>query len=187
MPIVLDLVDLSIGEMDHALGVFGGDRIVCHHDDGHALLVQGAQEVQDLAPGVTVEVAGRFIGDDQDRIVDQRPRDRHALLLSTGEFLRLVMNTVCQTDHFQHLERFFLAFFIAEMTVAVIEQGHHHVPQGAGARQQVVGLEDKSQLLVADERQFLFAHVADILPIEDVLSRGGARETAQDVHERAFA
>src|SRR5512147_777185 len=67
MPVVFDLVDLSVGEMDDALGVFGCDGIVRHHHDGHTLFVQALQELENLVSRMAVEVAGWFIGDDEDR------------------------------------------------------------------------------------------------------------------------
>ena len=70
---MFDHVYLSIGEVDYALRIFSSQWIVRHHDDGHTLLVQASQQVQDVVPGAAIKIACRFIGDDQHRIVDQRP------------------------------------------------------------------------------------------------------------------
>ena len=50
------------------------------------------------SPVVAVEVAGRLVGDDQRRIGDQRPRDRHALLLAAGQLVRVVVRAVGKPD-----------------------------------------------------------------------------------------
>ncbi len=121
MSIVLDFVDLAVCQVDHALCVFRGNGIVGHHHNGDTFLMQTPQEIQNVAPGTAVEVACGFICDDHDWIIDQCPRDRHALLLTPGEFLRLVINTIRKTYQLEHLERLLLAFFITDVMITVIE------------------------------------------------------------------
>ena len=78
MAVLFDPVDLPIRQVDHTLRVLGSNRIMCDHHDGNALLMQRAQKVQDVASGVAIEVTGRFIRDNEHRIVDQRPGDGDA-------------------------------------------------------------------------------------------------------------
>ena len=58
------------------------------------LLVELAQERQDLGGPRRVEVAGGLVGQDQGWAVDERPRDRDALLLAAGELARPVVGTL---------------------------------------------------------------------------------------------
>ena len=51
--------------------------------------VDVAQELEDAARRALVEVAGRLVGDQHERIVDERARDRDALLLAAGELARI--------------------------------------------------------------------------------------------------
>ena len=60
--------------------------------------VELPEEREDLLAGLRVEVAGRLVGDQQGAAVDQRPGDRHALLLAAGELRRLVVEPVAQAD-----------------------------------------------------------------------------------------
>ena len=61
----------------------GGVRIVRDHDDGLVVpLVERLQEVQDLVPGLAVEVARRLVAEQQRRVGDDRARDADALLLA---------------------------------------------------------------------------------------------------------
>ena len=132
------------------------------------------QEIHDLFARTAVEVAGRFIRDDQDRVVDQCPGDGDALLLSAGEFLRLVMDAVSPSPTISSILCAFSSPSSCDLRIVmVIEQGHRHIPQGGGARQQVVGLKDKSDLPVADTGQLNLVQLADILAIQDVLPRVG--------------
>jgi len=59
--------------------------------------------------------------------------------------------------------------------------------QRGGAGQQVEGLEDEADLLVADARQLVVVHVADQLPVDVVVALGGRIQAADQVHERRFA
>ena len=60
--------------------VFVGDQ---HHGDA-ALDIQPLEQSHHLDAGPRVEVAGRLVGEQDRRVVDQRARDRHALLLAAG-------------------------------------------------------------------------------------------------------
>jgi len=58
---------------------------VSHHDDGAAFIVKPLKQGQNLFGGFGVKVSGGFVGEDEERIVDQRAGDRDALLLSPGK------------------------------------------------------------------------------------------------------
>ena len=77
--------------MDDALGVLGDVRLVRDEDDRAAvLLVELLERPEDDLAGSGVEVAGRFVGEDQGRVVDEGARDGDALDLPAGEFVALV-------------------------------------------------------------------------------------------------
>ena len=52
-------------------------------DDSLSLFMQADQDIHDLEPGFTVEIAGRLIAQDDLRVIDQCPGNRNALLLSS--------------------------------------------------------------------------------------------------------
>ena len=54
--------------------------------------------------GPRVEVAGRLVGHEDRRAVDQRPGDRHALLLAAGELAGVVVHPVAQAHLAEHLD-----------------------------------------------------------------------------------
>ena len=64
--------------------------VVLVRDQHHVMpcAVELLQQRHDLEAGARVERAGRLVGEDQQRVVDQRARDRHALLLAAGELRR---------------------------------------------------------------------------------------------------
>jgi hypothetical protein len=58
---------------------------VRHHDQGRsARALQIEQEVQDRGSVDAVEIAGRFVGKDQGRVVDDAARNGDALTLAAG-------------------------------------------------------------------------------------------------------
>ena len=59
----------------------------------------------DLDARPAVEIAGRLVGEQHFRIVDQRARDRDALLLSAGKLARVMILAARQTDRGEDLVR----------------------------------------------------------------------------------
>ena len=70
---------------------------------------------------------------------------------------------------------------------AVVDQRQLHVVQRAGAGQQVEGLEDEADFLVADAGQLVVIQFADQLTVEPVVALGRRIEAADQVHERGLA
>ena len=95
-----DVVDEpALVEVKRPAGALGGQRVVGdHHDRLLELAVELFEQVEDLAAGGAVEVAGRLVGHQQVGVGDDRPGDRHALLLAAGELARIVMLAAGQAD-----------------------------------------------------------------------------------------
>ncbi len=78
--------------------------IVGDDDQGAtALLLLLAQECEDFVAPLVIEVARRLVGEQHLRVLDQGPRDGHALLLSTGKLRGLVLEPVAQPDLAENL------------------------------------------------------------------------------------
>jgi hypothetical protein len=76
----------------------------CADDDQRlARLVQAVEQAQHLNRGCAVEVAGRFVGQDHERLVAQRPSDRHSLTLTTRECHRQEARPVGEANPVQQL------------------------------------------------------------------------------------
>ena len=52
------------------------------HEGAAALFLLFAQEIEDLIAPFPVEVSSGLVGEQDDRVLDERAGDRHALLLS---------------------------------------------------------------------------------------------------------
>jgi hypothetical protein len=60
--------------------------------------VQSFKQIEDPSGSGLVQIAGRFVGQQEPGITDQSPGQRHALLLSTGELSRAMIAAVLQID-----------------------------------------------------------------------------------------
>ena len=77
------------------------------HDDEDALftLLEIEQERGDVVGGSAIEVAGRFVTQEQPRIPDERPRDRHTLPLAARELARPMIDSIAEPDLFDQPAR----------------------------------------------------------------------------------
>jgi hypothetical protein len=81
------------------MSVIGSPWIVGHHDDGLLeLVIEALHQPEDGFGGLGVQVTGRLIREEHRRIRDDRPRDRYALLLASGELTRIVIAPVGEAD-----------------------------------------------------------------------------------------
>ena len=78
--------DLAVADGDLARGVVRDGGIVRDQDDGLAELTIEAVELgEDFGAGRRIEIAGRLVGEQNFRLVDQGPGDGDTLLLPAGE------------------------------------------------------------------------------------------------------
>ena len=88
---VLDLEDEVVGRDEPA--VVGDD------DQGRLpAALEAAEDPVDLVAGLRVELAGRLVGQDEDRVLDQGPGDRHPLLLAARQLVGAMVEPVAQAD-----------------------------------------------------------------------------------------
>src|SRR5215472_8738247 len=95
--------DASVDETHDAPAHAIDDRLVVRRDDdGRALRVDAREERHDLARGLGIEISGRLVAQEDERIVDERSRDRRALLLAAGQFVREHLALVRDADEVEH-------------------------------------------------------------------------------------
>ena len=122
-------------EHDFALCAGGDERIVRHDDDRSALLVQLTEQVEHDLLIPLIEIAGRLVGENQLRAVDERAGDAHALLLTAGQLAGQVMRTLLQSHSFQRFHRLLLIDY------RMVVLRHHHVLHRRQMRHEVKLLE----------------------------------------------
>ncbi len=70
-----------IQNMNFAIGVCGDTRFVCHQNYRLAGFLQLVEQRHDAVTGRGIEIAGRFVSEQNARLCDQRPRYRDPLTL----------------------------------------------------------------------------------------------------------
>src|SRR6266576_3230367 len=103
----LILPDQPIPHDNVSLRISGDVLLVRDHDDGDAVLVELLENGHDLNAGSAVEIAGRFICQQYLWIIDQRARERDALLLTAGKLTRKMVLTTRKPDRCKHAIRSF--------------------------------------------------------------------------------
>ena len=77
----------------------GGDvGLVRDEDDRVAGLVEPLEQRHDFDAGLRVEVAGRLVGEQDRRVVDERARDRDALALAARQLVGPVRHALAELD-----------------------------------------------------------------------------------------
>lgn len=106
--------DLAVFDADDAVGVFGGMGFVSDQYDGVAFFVQVLEYLHDLYTRFGVQIAGRFVGEDDRGIVDEGAGDGYALLFSAGYLIGVIVQSMAESDRLQDSFRLFVVvdFFI---------------------------------------------------------------------------
>src|SRR5690242_7819718 len=93
-----DVHGLAVDDVHAALRAQGQLRIVGDHHDGRAAAMDFFQQFHHATRHLGVEVAGRFVRQQQARRTGQGARDRDALLLATRQFGGIVLHARSQAD-----------------------------------------------------------------------------------------
>ena len=144
--------DAPVTEAQDPPGITGHVGLVGDDDDRDAAAVQVLEQGHDLHARARVEGAGGLVGQDENRLVDEGARDRDALLLAARELRGVMVLAIRQADRRQLGLRPLPP--IARRRLAV-EQRQLHVLQRRRPRQEIEGLEDEADLLVADAGQLV--------------------------------
>ena len=76
---------MAVRKLDAAIGLARDVRIVRDHQNRVAGFVQIAEKINDDLFVGFVKIAGRLVSQNKFRLIDERPRDGHSLLLATGK------------------------------------------------------------------------------------------------------
>ena len=117
---------------------------------------EAEEELDDALARFRVEISRRFVGEDDARVIDQRPGDGHALLLAAGELGGEMLHAIREPDIAQGpLRRFALQ-------LPPDHRGQHGVLQRRQFRQQEVALKNEADALVANARLHALATVVKV-------------------------
>ena len=85
--------------MDDARAITGHVRLMGDDDDGQPIfLIELLKHAQDFLARVRIEVAGRLVGEQKLRLIDQGAGDGDALLLAAGELRGVMIQSAGQAE-----------------------------------------------------------------------------------------
>ena len=94
-----------------------------HHQDRVSGVVQFAENLEDDRFVGLVEISGGFVGKNNLRLIDQRARNGHALLLAAGKLRRQMFQAVAHA----HAAQRFRSLLLVREAMKILRQ--HHVFQ----------------------------------------------------------
>src|SRR5262249_40089430 len=125
-----------------------------------------------------IEIARRLISQQQVRLVDERASDCHALLLSSRQLRRLVVEAVAETDGF---ERPPAKSF--DVVPTGIQERQLHLLQSRRSWKHVKQLKDEADSLVSESRFRVHVELRDVRAIQKVSTSVRPVEQAEDIHQ----
>src|SRR5258708_3696347 len=173
-------VEMAVSKLDAAVSLTRDVRVVRHHQDGVAGVVQFAENLDDHGFVGFVEIAGGLVGENDLRLIDQRARNRNALLLAAGELRGEMRQAVAQAHALQH---FFSLLFVRD-AMEILRQ--HYIFKRREIRHQMKLLEDEADFFRAVTHQLVFAEFRKIDAVNNHMAGGEGVQAAENVDERGF-
>jgi gamma-glutamyl phosphate reductase len=106
--------------------MFGHFDVVRDEYDGEALFVQGPEERHDVLGAFRVEISGRFVGENDGRVIDECAGDGDALMLSAREFIRAVVRPVAGADFDTEYNDYVINVRVVDGVSAAMDHIHRH-------------------------------------------------------------
>src|SRR5438477_1687436 len=136
--------------------------VVGRHQNGGSSCVDLQQELDDFPGGRRVEVPGRFIGQEDLRIVHERPRDRDSLLLAARKLIGKLVLFSFEADDAEHLFDLWLEVPQRAFSDA---QGEGDILEDGEIGEQLEILKDHADL-APQERQMTALQAAEVLTLD---------------------
>jgi hypothetical protein len=159
----------------------------CIVGDQHHRLAAGvhfADQTKHIGRAFRIEIAGRFVGEQQGGLQHQCTRDRGALHLPAGKLARAMLHPVLQADTFEQMGRPAQRIGIRR---AREPQRQQHVLQHRQARQQMEALEHETDAPVAQFARGFIVERLHVDAVEDVATAVGLVEAAEHVEQGRLA
>ena len=139
--------DASILHLVNPIAGIGDESIMSHQKQRFSTLTNQVSQERECAFRVaSVEVSGRFIGEDHLRIIGQCASNRDALLLPSGKVPAFASKLIAKIDIVEQRRGAIAHFRFAEM--AEPPHRHHHVLLGGEILHQEMELENETDQLV---------------------------------------
>ena len=166
------------------MSVGGNVVVVGDKDEGLTLFVKLVEETKDLSARKRIEIARGFVGEDHQGIVDERAGDGDALLLAAGKFEGFVVEAILQANEDGQSRGNFATLLFRP--ILVIERDFDILKDGQ-LLDKVIGLENEPEPSAADGGEGVVLHARDVLAAQEILTRGGPIEAAEQIEHGGLA
>ena len=147
------LGDATSAKADLAIGTRRELGIVRCDDQGEAAFgTHFVEEIEERLRRVRIETAGRLIGEEDSRTVDERAGERNALLLAGRELRRTVEGPIAQADPLEEWTRARLA---GRFGPAREDLRERHILDRREVRQESERLEHEADRFAPVSREFI--------------------------------
>ena len=154
----------AILQLHHAAHAVRQIQRVGDDDQGDAFFaIQFEQELGELLGGGAVQSAGRFVGQQKLRLVDQGAHDGDTLAFAAGKFARSVREASLEANALQKPRRAG-GRFLALRTSRARQGGHENIFQNRALGQQMMRLKNKTDLAIPHSGELVVIQPRQILP-----------------------
>jgi hypothetical protein len=144
-------------QLEDPVGSTGQLLVVRHQNHAEALArPEAKQEIVQILTCLCVQVARRLVGKKQQRLGCKSPRNRDALLFSTGKLSRAMGRPVVEADLRKQVPR---SLVRRRSQPSGNQTRHHHILQRCKLSKEVVELEDEPHSAVSHSRKFILIHL----------------------------
>ena len=154
------------------------------HERNAEFFVDIFEQPKDRLRGHGVKSTRSFIAEHDRWTIDERTRDRHALLLSTRKLRRILVRLVGKTYQLQQFERTLARFSLVVTLMQFEREGD--VAQHRSLLEEREVLEDHAHVRTKVEQRFA-REVRHIHPIDDDLARSRTLEQVDAAHQGRFS
>ena len=146
--------------------------------------MQITNQRENIFAGVGVEVAGRFVGEQNRRVNRERAGDGDALALAARQFFWQVRHPVAELDQRQQLGGAFVHLRARPASQVEREPDVLKTRQG---RQEIEELKNEPDLVAPDPRELVVREAGQRLAVDAHLARGRTVEAAHKIEQRRLA
>src|SRR5881409_592270 len=158
--------------------------VVCHHANRGATLMQFSEQLHHRLAIARIEVAGRFVCEQNRRPASESARDRDTLLLATRE---LAGQMFCAMRHAHALQGFGHKRFAIAGARAPVGQRQFDVFENRQIADQIKALKDETDLAIPNARALCEREIRDLMAFQRITAIRRSIEQAENRKQRGLA
>ena len=174
----------AVLDSNHPVRVKFRDVRLVSHQNHQPVLGNRLDDVHDFDGVSAVQVSRRLIGYDDLRVLGDGPGDGHPLPLPPGQGIRHLVPIRIDTYRLQTVVHPF--FHLLPILHAHHSKGDAHVLEDGAVVQQIVVLENISDLCISDDVHLVGALPGNAFPVHVDLSRVNPVQSADSIQQRGF-